>query len=326
MKIGFCTMNYSELPVEEVTKLAADHGYQCIEIPSFNDNGQIDPDELLKGSNAKNFNEMVKGYDMFVSAISNHADSLLVMGPYGPGTDSICPGTKEDKIKFGTESLIRSAQLANALEVPVVIAFSGIENFGHINDWPEPDGWLYEEEQFVTKYVPILDKYKEYGIKLAFEPHPNNIIYDTQSALRCLEIVDHHPAYAINLDPANILFSGVNLQTFIDELAGRIAIVHAKDCEIVEHNMMKGGYNMYLQDGWGRLDRSFRFRIPGWGSVDWKKLISELFHTGYDYAFNYEHEDVLMSRMDGVKKTIAFLEPLMIEAPYEGRSDKLFTK
>jgi hypothetical protein len=30
--------------------------------------------------------------------------------------------------------------------------------------------------------------------------------------------------------------------------------------------------------------------------------------------------------MDGVKKTIEFLKPLMIEAPYEGRSDKLFTK
>jgi sugar phosphate isomerase/epimerase len=326
MKVGFCAVNYSELPIEDVTKLAADHGYECLEIPSYEGNGQIDADEILKGDNAKKLNAMVKSHGMFISAVSNHADSLLVMGPYGKGTDNICPGTKEDKIKFGTKSLIRSAQLANALEVPCVVAFSGMENFGHINDWPEPNGWKDEEENFVAKYTPILDKYKEYGVKLAFEPHPNNIIYDTQSALRCLEIVDNHPAYAINLDPANILFAGINIQTFVDSLAGRIAIVHAKDCEIVEHNMMKGGYNMYMQDGWGRLDRSFRFRIPGWGSVDWKKLISELFHTGYDYAFNYEHEDVLMSRMDGVKKTISFLKPLMIEAPYEGRNDKLFTK
>ena len=33
-----------------------------------------------------------------------------------------------------------------------------------------------------------------------------------------------------------------------------------------------------------------------------------------------------MSRADGVKKTIEFLRPLMIEAPYEGRNDALFTK
>ena len=326
MKVGFCAVNYSEKPLEEVVELAASFGYECVEIPSYIGNGQVDAADVLKGDNAKKLTKMVRDRGMFVSAISNHADSLLVMGPYGQDTDSICPGTKEEKVAFGTKSMIQSAELANALEVPAVVAFSGIENFGHINDWPYPDGWKHEEEQFIKKYVPILDKYREYGVKIAFEPHPNNIIYDTQSALRILEITDYHPALAINLDPANILFAGINLQTFIDELKDRIVLVHAKDCEIVEHNMLKGGYNMYMADGWGRIDRSFRFRIPGWGSVDWKKLISELYLIGYDDTFNYEHEDVLMSRMDGVKKTIAFLKPLMIEAPYEGRSDKLFTK
>jgi len=174
MKIGFCAVNYSELPLEDVVKMAAEYGYDCVEIPSYQDNGQVDADEMLKGSNAAKMRKMAADYGMFISAISNHADSLLVMGPYGSGTDSICPGTKDEKIAFGTKSLIRSAQLANALEVPCVIAFSGIENFGHINDWPEPNGWKYEEEQFVEKYIPILDKYQEYGIKLAFEPHPNN--------------------------------------------------------------------------------------------------------------------------------------------------------
>jgi sugar phosphate isomerase/epimerase len=326
MKVGFCAVNYSEMPIPEVAELAAKYGYECLEIPAYTGNGQVDAEEILKKGDAKKLKKCIEDTGMFISAISNHADSLLLMGPYGQDSDSICPGTKEEKIAFGTDSMILSAQLANELEVPVVVAFSGIENFGHINDWPYPDGWKYEEEQFLEKWVPVLDKYQEYGVKVAFEPHPNNILYDTQSTLRCLEITDYHPAFGINLDPANILFAGINLQTFVDELKDRIVIVHAKDCEIVEHNMLKGGYNMYMADGWGRLDRSFRFRIPGWGSIDWKKLISELYLIGYDYAFNYEHEDVLMSRIDGVKKTIGFLKPLMIEAPYEGRTDKLFTK
>ena len=54
--------------------------------------------------------------------------------------------------------------------------------------------------------------------------------------------------------------------------------------------------------------------------------ITELYLAGYDGVFSYEHEDVTMSRADGVDKTIAFLKPLMIQAPYEGRNDKLFTK
>ncbi len=326
MKIGFCVVNYSEKPLEEVVKIAADNGYDAVELPAYTDNGQVDVPELLKGSNAKKMKKMIEDHGLFISALSNHADSPLVMGPYSSGMDSICPGTREEKIKFAQESMIRSAQLAAELEVPSVVAFSGMENYGHINDWPEPNGWKYEEEQFAEKWGYVFDKYKEYGVKVAFEPHPNNIVYDTQSTLRLLEVVDHHESFCINLDPANIFFSGVDVNQFVDELRGRIVTVHAKDCEIVKHNLAKGGLNMYMQDGWGRLDRSFRFRIPGWGDVDWKRLISELFITGYNGVFNYEHEDVIMSRADGVKKTIDFLRPLMIDAPYEGRSDKLFTK
>jgi hypothetical protein len=39
---------------------------------------------------------------------------------------------------------------------------------------------------------------------------------------------------------------------------------------------------------------------------------------------SYEHEDVTMSRNDGIHKTIAYLKPLMIDKPYEGRNDVLF--
>ena len=55
-------------------------------------------------------------------------------------------------------------------------------------------------------------------------------------------------------------------------------------------------------------------------------MISQLFLIGYNGVFSYEHEDVIMSRADGTDKAIAFLKPLMIHAPYEGRNDKLFTK
>ncbi|GHT84906.1 DNA-binding protein [Bacteroidia bacterium] len=324
MKVGFCIVNCSDKPVEEVCRMAAKQGYETIEIPAYKDNGQIDAGQLLKPGEAQKFKKMVHSHNLELSAISNHPESLLVLGPYGVDTDSICPGTKEEKIAYGTKSLIQSAQLANALEAPVVVAFSGIENFGHINDWPYPGGWADEEKRFVENYLPIFDKFQEYGVKIAFEPHPNNIIYDTHTALRCLELSGHHPSYGINFDPANLLMAGINLQTFINELGNRIVAVHAKDCELVEHNMLKGG--LMMQGEWGRLDRSLRFRIPGWGSIDWKKIITELYMVGFDGSYNYEHEDVTMSVGDGIEKTIAFLKPLMIKAPYEMRTDKLFQK
>jgi len=109
---------------------------------------------------------------------------------------------------------------------------------------------------------------------------------------------------------------------FLDELKDRIYHVHAKDGEVVEHNVKRSG--RIPQGDWRRLGRGFRFRTPGWGSVPWKKVITELSLIGYDYVMSYEHEDVTMSRRDGITKTIAFLQPLLIDKPYEGRHDVLF--
>jgi len=278
---------------------------------------------MLKNGTAKEMRKMVESHGLFISALSNHADSLLIMGPYGDDTDGIYKGTKEEKIKFGTESLINSARLANELEVPVVIGFTGIENFGRYFPFPYAKGWKACEDSFVELFKPILDKFKEYGVKFAVEPHPNNFMYDLHTCKRAIELVDNHPCLGVNLDPANIIYLGLYVETFIDEMGDRIFTVHAKDAEMVAHNMGKGG--VLMQGEWGRIDRAFRFRIPGWGTVNWKTVITELAMVGYNGVLSYEHEDVTMSRADGVDKVLDFLKPLLIHAPYEGRSDKLFT-
>jgi sugar phosphate isomerase/epimerase len=311
--------------VNEVVRLAAAKGYSAIELPTYTNNGQVDAEGLLKAGMARELKRMVEDAGLFISALSNHADSPLVLGPHGKDLAGICDGTKEEQIAFGTRSVIRSAQLANALEVPAIVVFSGVGNFGRFNDWPYPNGWPEEEAAFVKNWLPILDACKGYGVKVAFEPHPNNLIYDLHTTRRCLELCDHHPSFAINFDPANIFYTGINLCSYIDEIGSRIVGVHAKDCELVEHNMARGGLWM-LQRDWGNLDRSFRFRIPGWGSINWKSVITELYMVGYDGVFAYEHEDVTMSRADGTDKTIEFLRPLMIQAPFEGRTDRLFQR
>ncbi len=46
--------------------------------------------------------------------------------------------------------------------------------------------------------------------------------------------------------------------------------------------------------------------------------------VNYYYVLGYEHKDVVMSRKDGMEKTIEYLRPLIIKGRYEGRGDKLF--
>ena len=323
MKLGFFTANFTEMKLEDVIKMIAPYGYESLEIPAYEGNGQFETKDILQNGNAEKLKKLVADYGMDICALSNHSDSFLIMGPTGKDTDFIYEGTPQEKIAHGTESLIRTAQAANALGVKTVVGYPGVENWGRFFFFPYGQGWAEYEEQFAERFTPILDKFQEYGVRFAIEIHPNSFVYDTLTAERALELVDYHPALGYNLDPANVMYLGVSVELLIDRLKDRIYHVHAKDAQMVKQNMPLGG--ALMQGDMRRLDRSFRFRIPGWGQTNWKDVITELSMVGYNGVLSYEHEDVTMSRMDGVEKTAAFLKPLLIKAPYEGRQDKLFS-
>ncbi len=324
MNLGFFTANFTEKPLEEVVKLVSAYGYETLEIPAYEGNGQLETKDVIKGNNASEIKKMVSRYNMRIQALSNHSDSFLIMGPTGKDTDFIFQGTPEEKIKHGTESLIRTAQAANALEVPIVVGYPGVENWGRFFFFPYGEGWKEYEQQFVERFTPILDKFQEYGVKFAIEIHPNSFIYDIYTAERALELVNYHPALGYNFDPANTMYLMIDPAVVIDRLKDRIFHVHAKDAELAAHNLSTGGTLMH--GDMAALNHTYRFRIPGWGQVDWKRVITELSMVGYTGSLSYEHEDVTMSRMDGVEKVADFLKPLIIKNPYEGRKDKLFNK
>jgi len=322
MKIGIFTATYLDLSLEDVCKKASALGYEAVELPAFMGNPHLDIEAIVKGENAKTMKSMIASYGMIISALSNHPEGQVILGPFGKDTDAICAGTKEEKIRFGMDRMVKTAAAANALEVPVVCGFIGCENFGRFFPWPYSKGWSDMEEEFVERWGKVLDKFAEYGVRFAHEPHPNELVYDVDTALRSVELMGGRKEWGFNFDPANLTYLGIDVEHFIDELGRRIFHVHAKDGEVVAHNARRSG--VIPQGDWQRLNRGFRFRIPGWGSVPWKKVLTELSLIGYDYVISYEHEDVTMSREDGIRKTVAYLKPLVIEKPYEGRRDVLF--
>lgn len=322
MKIGFFTANFSDKSLDEVIELAVKYGYEAVELPAFTNNRHLDIEEILKNNNASRLRQNLKNKGIMISALSNHMEGQLILGPYDADADDICKGSKEEKIRFGTERMIRTAQAANALEVPVVVGFIGCENFNRFFPSPYAKNWYKMEEDFVERWGAVLDKFREYGVKFAHEPHPNQLVYDIDTAVRSVGLMGNRPEWGFNFDPANLLYLGIDVENFIDILKERIYHVHAKDAEMVKHNFGKSG--PMSRGSWGRLDRGYRLRVPGWGDLSWKNIITELSLIGYDYVISYEHEDATMSRMDGMEKAIRYLRPLVINAPYEGRNDILF--
>ena len=116
MKIGIFSPTFSDLSLEEVCRKASELGYETVELPGFRDgNNHLDVEDILKGNNAAKLKSTIASYGMTISAISNHTESLLILGPYDKDTAWIHPGTKEERIAYGTERMILNAQAANAL-------------------------------------------------------------------------------------------------------------------------------------------------------------------------------------------------------------------
>ncbi len=101
MKIGLFTATYLDMKLEEVCRMAAELGYRAVELPAFSGNPHLDLDEVLKGSNAKTLAKMISGHGLIVSALANHPEGQIVLGPYGKDTDAICKGIegREDQVR-----------------------------------------------------------------------------------------------------------------------------------------------------------------------------------------------------------------------------------
>lgn len=312
MKLGLIAGMFPNATIDEAAKLAAENGYEAIEVCANETSAMLNTEKLLGTGEAKKILKTVKSYGVEISALSNHDNSMIIVGPHGPATDFVWKGTAEEKRARGKESLLRTAQLANEMEVKTIVGLTGIVDFSAAFSWPYADGWKLSEDAFVEHFVPMLDKLQEYGTRFAVEVHPNNLIYDIYSAKRAIELAGGHPALGINLDPGNLMYVGVGVEEFIDELHDRIYFVHLKDGEYSPHNFRKGGWLMRGDNR--QLNKSFRYRIPGWGSINWRSVMTELHLIGYDGVLSFEHEDEIFTILDGVKKTRDFIRPLMIEA------------
>jgi sugar phosphate isomerase/epimerase len=161
--------------------------------------------------------------------------------------------------------------------------------------------------------LPVLDAFERLGVRFAHECHPRQFAYNLETAELALALVDGHPAFGFNYDPANLLLAAIDPVVFAAELGERIAHVHAKDGERVAHNAGRSG--LLAHGAWDRRDRGFRFRVPGWGDLDWKRILTALQLAGYSGVLAVEHEDPTMGRLDGLAHAVRHLAPLLLREP-----------
>jgi sugar phosphate isomerase/epimerase len=316
MKLGVCAQALYHLPFEEALATARQLGFEAVELPVDARNPFIDLDQALAGG-WRRIHQAVRAAGLEISALSNHQEGQLLLGPHGIDTDAIHSGPADEKVRYATSRLVQTAELAEKLEVGVVCGFTGCEDYSRWFPWPLEDGFERMGPIFRERLLPVLDRFSQHGVRFAHECHPKQFAYNLETAELALELLDAHPAFGFNYDPANLMLAGMNPLIFVAELGDRILHVHAKDGQQVPHHVARSG--LLAHGEWDRRGRGFRFRIPGWGDLDWKQVISELRAAGYDGVLAVEHEDPVIGRLEGLRKALDHLGPLILRDPPEKR-------
>ena len=217
----------------------------------------------------------------------------------------------------------KTVLLAERLEVPVVIDFSGCpgdSDKAKYPNWvtcPWPPEYLdLLAWQWEKKVAPYWIKHarfaKDHGVKIAIEMHPGFVAYSPETLLKLRAIAGD--TIGCNYDPSHMFWQGIDPIRAIRVLGDAIFHVHAKDTQIYDANLAKTGV-LDTKKYTDERNRAWIFRSVGYGHAFgwWKEFISTLRMYGYDHVLSIEHEDTLMSPNEGLAKAAAFLNSIVIK-------------
>ena len=314
MKLGLFTPVFGTLNVKEMlARVRALRHVQAIEIGTGGWPGKdhLDIDALLdRKPCAHEYRKMIADAGLSISALSCHAN------PLHPE-----PATA----RVADELFRKTVRLAEQLEVPVVVTFSGCpgdaEGASHPNwittPWP-PEFLDVLDWQWEKKAIPYwcgASRFAaEHGVKVALEAHPGFVVYNVDTALKLRQAVG--PNLGVNFDPSHFFWQGVDVPAAIRALGDSIFHVHAKDVALDPQNVAVNG--VVDTKSYRRMaERSWLFRSVGWGhgELEWKRIVSALRLSGYDYVMSIEHEDALASVDEGLRAAVDLLSRVMLTEP-----------
>ena len=170
---------------------------------------------------------------------------------------------------------------------------------------------------FKELYTPITAHAEARNVRLAFENWPRNgtMLATTPEMWDAMFNAVPSPALGLCYDPSHLVWQGIEWIQPIRDFADRIYHAHAKDTEILlDGRNAFGIYGRQLSDT--KQNQWWRYRLPGYGEVNWFHYLDELFQAGYDEALSVEHEDEVWAAdadtaVRGLQLSHQFLRPFI---------------
>ena len=308
--IGVFDSVYDYLSLEEMLEKISALGIEAVEIGAGGYPGAKHcpvADLLANADRARAWKKNFQDRNILVAALSCHGNPVHpnpeIAGQYA-------------------QSFRQTVLLAERLEVPVIVTFSGCPGDSpsakHPNwvtyRWP-PD---YEEvvtwqwEKVVIPYWQEAVKFaRDHGVKrIALEMHPGFVVYNPSTLLKLREAVGEE--IGANCDLSHLFWQGCDPVEVIHFLGNQGAIYHAhmKDTVIFKDNAAKTGVLNFSADPAKFAQGSVIFRAVGYGhgAQLWKDVVKAYMDIGFQGIMSIENEDPILPGAVGVERAAFVLK------------------
>ncbi|MGH9506062.1 MAG: sugar phosphate isomerase/epimerase family protein [Terriglobales bacterium] len=314
LKIGLFTWPFNDKPLRWVLEYAQGLKLQMLELGTGNDPGDAHCplDELLAdGGKRRAYRQQLEAHGLGISSFSCHGNPLDPRPAVARRTNEV---------------YLKTLRLAQMMDVPVVNYFSGCpgdDKGGQRPNWVTSRErgsyvamlkWQWEE-RVIPYWRTAAAAARQHQIHVALEFDPGYSVYNFSSLQRLRDAVGGD-YLGCNLDFGNIFAMGVDGPALVRKLGetGVLFNFHAKDATIDPHNAEINGL-IDVTPYSDVLHRSWSYAICGYGHDDlyWRRILATMKNVGYDRVLSIEHEDPTTEPVVGVRKSAAFLRPLLLE-------------
>ena len=247
---------------------------------------------VVKDMRGLPFEQVAKwGSENGFAAIDATLETVEVCEKYGIGVGTIPLG--QDVLTPDPKA--REAAQARCYEIIDRAVAKGVKK-AMISHGRQPGATTEESIAIFQKgYAPVAEYAEQYEFKLVMEIYHahGQWLAITPELIRAVFAAVPSRSLGICLDPSHLMVQGIDHIRATKEFGERIYYSHAKDTEILSEGLYEYGVlgkalgTNRPMSGW------WRYRLPGYGQINWPQFIGTLTEVGYDDVIAIEHEDAI---------------------------------
>jgi len=217
-----------------------------------------------------------------------------VLDKHGVAALTVLWGENQTELDDPVKRFKRVVKMAKLLGTSVVTT----------NCWA-PGTTLKEQHAWAAKFWAKCAKVAEDGgVRVGFEncPHGGHNYMRTPATFAAFFDAVPSPVMGLEFDPSHLVFQFIDPVSEIRAFGDRIYAFHAKDTQILDDELQRVGVS---GENW------WRFRVPGYGDIDWRAIFIALSDVNYTGDIIVEHEDPVFGGPEGLALAAQHLRPFI---------------